>query len=139
MLPRCSCRPTNLCRVCSTYRQYLDCPINVPITNENFDYFFQGACAENYVASLFYFAGYEASKITPDAGIDYVVTNVARTQFLGEESVSAEVQVKSTLLDDTGASFCLSANELEFLCNGASRFTVFVLFHGFRIGLLIFT
>lgn len=103
----------------------------MPIESNDYQNFYQGTCAEYHVASLFYFAGYEASRISPDLGIDFVITNVARAKFSNDIARQAEVQVKSTILDETGAAFCIKEDELEFLCKGENRHTVFVLFHGF--------
>lgn len=87
----------------------------MPLTAEAYENFYLGTCAELHVASLFYFAGYEASKVAPDSGVDYLVTNVARRKFKGEKQKIVEVQVKSTVLDQTGASFYMTGDELEFL------------------------
>lgn len=107
----------------------------MPIKNNNFENFYQGGCAEMHISSLFYFAGYEASKISPDSGIDMVVTNIARSKFKNEMRRISEIQVKSTLLDDSGAVYSLDGSELNFLCSGEDRFTVFVLLHGFSGGI----
>lgn len=105
------------------------------MTSEQYEYFYQGSCAELYVSSLFYFAGYEASKVIPDAGIDLVVSNITRSRFVSNEQPRrCEIQVKSTLLDEKGASFAINEEELMFLCQQPDRYTVFVLFYGLTGG-----
>jgi hypothetical protein len=103
----------------------------MPITRETWENFFQGNFAEHHVSSLFYFVGYEAQKLSPDVGIDWMVTNVARARFNGEEPLQIEVQVKSALLDRKGAFLSMSGDELDFLSEGQQRYTVVVLLHGF--------
>ncbi|SDA53968.1 MULTISPECIES: hypothetical protein [unclassified Janthinobacterium] len=99
----------------------------MPITSSNWENFFQGAFAEHHVSSLFYFYGYEAHKASPDVGIDWLITNVARGRFFDEERLNAEVQVKSALLDQSGAFVAMDADEVDFLSEGEHRYTVFVL------------
>ena len=100
----------------------------MPITDRNCELFYQGSCAELHVASLFYFAGYEAQKVSPDTGIDLIVTNLARERFHGESSRTAQVQIKSALMDASGASITITADELKFLCASDDRYTVLLLF-----------
>lgn len=104
----------------------------MPITRDNWEMFFQGAFAEHHVCSLFYFYGYEVQKVSPDVGIDWMVTNVARVRFNNEDSLNAEVQVKSALLDQTGAFVTMHADEIDFLCIGEHRYCVFVLLSNLR-------
>lgn len=104
----------------------------MPITRENWEYFFQGTFAEHHVSSLFYFYGYEVQKASPDVGIDLLVTNIARTRFRGEPALNIQIQVKSGLLDQSGAFVVLPADELDFLCNGEDRYCVFVLLSNLR-------
>jgi hypothetical protein len=105
----------------------------MPITKDTFKTFYMGACAENYVSALFYFGGYELSKLSSDAGIDLLVTNVARAKFKTDESeTSARIQVKSALRDSTGARFCMSEEDLDYLCAAEDRFTVFVMLGNFE-------
>lgn len=101
----------------------------MPITQKNCELFYQGSCAELHVASLFYFAGYEAQKINPDIGVDLTITNLARERFNNDPPRVAQVQVKSALMDSTGASVAILEEELDFLCNSDDRYCVFVLFH----------
>lgn len=101
----------------------------MPITQDNCERFYQGHCAELHVASLFYFAGYEAQKSSPDIGVDLIVTNLARERFNNESQRAAQVQVKSALMDSKGASVAIPEDELDFLCNSDDRYCVFVLFH----------
>ncbi|MDQ8020953.1 MAG: hypothetical protein REI94_03890 [Moraxellaceae bacterium] len=104
----------------------------MPITRDNWENFFQGAFAEHHVCSLFYFYGYEAQKVSPDVGIDWMVTNVARARFNNEAPLNAEIQVKSSLLDQTGAFVKMHADEIDFLCEGERRYCVFVLLSNLR-------
>ncbi|UCV07028.1 hypothetical protein [Dechloromonas denitrificans] len=110
----------------SSLNFYVSIPL-MPITRDNWEYFFQGAFAEYHVCSLFYFYGYEAQKISPDIGIDWMVTNVARARFNNENPLNVEVQVKSALFDQTGAFVKMHADEIDFLCEGEHRYCVFVL------------
>lgn len=91
----------------------------MPIDSANWESFYQGAFAEHHISGLFYFYGFEAQKVSPDVGIDLIVTNLARVRFTGDAPLHAEVQVKSMLLDGTGAQVSISAQELEELCTGA--------------------
>lgn len=104
----------------------------MPITSENWENFFQGAFAEHHVCSLFYFYGYEVQKVSPDVGIDWMITNVARARFRNENPLNAEIQVKSALLDRTGAFVKMHADEVDFLCDGEHRYCVFVLLSNLR-------
>lgn len=104
----------------------------MPINSENWENFFQGAFAEHHVCSLFYFYGYEAQKVSPDVGIDWMITNVARVRFNNEDRLNVEVQVKSALLDQTGAFVTMDAEEIDFLCEGEHRYCVFVLLANLR-------
>lgn len=104
----------------------------MPITRQNCENFYQGSFAEHHVSSLFFLFGYEAQKVSPDVGIDFMVTNLAGVKFRGEEPVNIEVQVKSALHDEEGAYAMLSAEDLDFLCQGAERYCVFVVIHGLR-------
>lgn len=104
----------------------------MPITRDNWEKFFQGAFAEHHVCSLFYFYGYEAQKVSPDVGIDLVITNVARVRFNNEYRLNVEVQVKSALLDQTGAFVTMDVDEIDFLCEGEHRYCVFVLLSNLR-------
>lgn len=104
----------------------------MPITRDNWEYFFQGAFAEYHVCSLFYFYGYEAQKVSPDVGIDWIVTNVARARFNNEAPLNVEVQVKSALFDQTGAFVKIHPDEIDFLCEGEHRYCVFVLLSNLR-------
>lgn len=106
----------------------------MPIDHENCESFYQGAFAEHHICSLFFFYGYEAQKISPDVGIDLMVTNLARVRFHGEAPLHAEVQVKSVLLDENGAYASIFAEELEYLSTGDHRYCVFVVLHGLRGG-----
>jgi hypothetical protein len=104
----------------------------MPITKSNWGNFFQGAFAEHHVCSLFYLYGYETHKVSPDIGIDLLVTNVARTRFLGEAKIIVEVQVKSAISDASGAMVAMDSDELDYLCTGDDRYCVFVIFTGLR-------
>lgn len=104
----------------------------MPITRDNWEMFFQGAFAEHHVCSLLYLYGYEVQKVSPDLGIDWMVTNVARARFNNEDSLNVEVQVKSALLDQTGAFVSMHADEIDFLCIGAHRYCVFALLSNLR-------
>lgn len=104
----------------------------MPIDHENCEGFYQGSFAEHHICSLFYLYGYEAQKVSPDVGIDLMVTNLARVRFQGEDPLYAEVQVKSVLLDANGAYAKMSAEELEYLSTGEHRYCVFVIIHGLR-------
>lgn len=104
----------------------------MPITRDNWEKFFQGAFAEHHVCSLFYFYGYEAQKVSPDVGIDWMVTNIARVRFSNEAPLNVEVQVKSALLDQTGASVTMHSDEIDFLCEGEHRYCIFALLSDLR-------
>jgi len=105
----------------------------MPITHDNWENFFQGAFAEHHVCSLFYFYGYEVQKISPDVGIDWVITNLARARFNNEDRLNVEVQVKSALFDkNEGAFVGISVDEINFLCEGEHRYSVFVLLSNLR-------
>lgn len=104
----------------------------MPITHNNWEKFYQGAFAEHLVCSLFYFYGYEAQKVSPDVGIDWMITNVARVRFNNEDQLNVEVQVKSALFDQTGAFVSMDAAEIDFLCEGEHRYCVFVLLSNLR-------
>lgn len=106
----------------------------MPIDHENCGRFYQGAFAEHHICSLFFFYGYEAQKVSPDVGIDLMVTNLARVRFRGEAPLHTEVQVKSVLLDASGAYISMSAEELDYLSMGEHRYCVFVILHGLRGG-----
>lgn len=105
----------------------------MPILKEQFDTFFRGGAAEMHVASLFYLAGYEASRVTPDSGVDLIVTNAARSKLLGETFISRRVQIKSSIVDAFGASIKISDDELNFLCDEPDCFTVIVLMQELRV------
>ncbi|MDP9933496.1 hypothetical protein [Variovorax paradoxus] len=104
----------------------------MPINQESCESFYQGAFAEHHICSLFFLYGYEAQKVSPDVGIDLIVTNIARSRFKGEVPLRSEIQVKSVLLDASGAFASISAEELEFLSSGDHRYCVFVILHGLR-------
>ncbi|MEN7432398.1 hypothetical protein VA599_16770 [Chromobacterium sp. TRC.1.1.SA] len=106
----------------------------MPINSHNCESFYQGSFAEHHICSLFYLYGYEAQKVSPDVGIDFMVTNLARVRFRGEAPLHAEVQVKSVLLDANGAYACLSLEELEYLSTGEDRYCVFVILYGLKGG-----
>ena len=95
----------------------------------NYIQFFQGSCAESHIASLFQFAGFEVNKVTPDSGIDLIVSNIARSKFAREDAKSFFVQVKSCMMTKEKANFWLAEDELDFLCEGGNRFTAFAIFH----------
>lgn len=101
----------------------------MPLDTSSYVYFFQGACAESHIAALFQFADFEVTKITPDSGIDLVVTNIARSRFASETPKSINVQVKSTIMKDEFASFYIAEDELDFLSDGENRYTVFAYFY----------
>ena len=104
----------------------------MPITRDNWENFFQGTFAEHHVCSLFYFYGYEVLRGSPDVGIDWVVTNLARVRFNDDAPLHAEIQVKSALLDQSGAFVAMPADEIDFLCSGEQRYCVFVLLSNLR-------
>lgn len=105
----------------------------MPIIKDQFDTFFRGCAAEMHVASLFYLAGYEATRIAPDSGVDLIITNTARSKLLGEPFVAKRVQVKSAIVDAGGATLKLKKDELEFLITETDCFTVIVLLHELRL------
>jgi hypothetical protein len=104
----------------------------MPITHDNWEHFYQGAFAEHHISSLFYFYGFEVHKVAPDIGIDLLITNAARVRFKDAHPLSAEIQVKSALCDQTGAFVSMDANEIDFLCKGEQRYCVFVLLSKLR-------
>ena len=108
----------------------------MPINLENCESFYQGAFAEHHISSLFYLYGYEAHKVSPDMGIDLIVTNFARARFKGKPPLHNEIQVKSVLLDANGAYTTMSAEELDYLSVGEHRYCVFVILHGLSGGLV---
>lgn len=105
---------------------------HMPITRDTWENFFQGAFAEHHVGSLFYFYGYEVQKLSPDIGIDFLVTNIARSRFNGENSVHIEIQVKSALLDRSGAFVAMHGSEVDFLSQGDNRYCVCILLSNLR-------
>jgi hypothetical protein len=107
-------------------------PFAMPINAATWERFFLGSFAEHHVCSRFYFLGYEVQRLSPDVGIDWVVTNIARARFNGEPPMQLEVQVKSSLMDQTGAFPAMTSDELDYLCQGDHRYTVFVFLHGLR-------
>ncbi len=104
----------------------------MPITRDTWESFFQGAFAEQHVSSLFYFFGYEVQKVVPDAGIDLMVSNVTRARFNNELPVHIEIQVKSSLLDSSGAFIAMHSSEVDFLSVGEQRYSVVVLLSHLR-------
>jgi hypothetical protein len=104
----------------------------MPIDTSSYVNFFQGAFVESHIAALFQFAGFEVTKITPDSGIDLVVTNIARSRFAGEIPKSINVQVKSAVMKDESANFWIEEDELNFLSEGEHRFTVFAYFYDLK-------
>lgn len=107
----------------------------MPITRDNWEKFYQGAFAEHHVCSLFYFYGYEVQKISPDVGIDWMITNVARQRFNNEAPLNVEIQVKSALYDRTGSFVAMGGDEIDFLCEGEHRYCVFLLLSNLRGGI----
>lgn len=97
----------------------------MPLAPENYENFFLGTAAEFRIASEVYFHGFEASKCTPDFGVDLVVTNAARVRFKGEEPSSHHLQIKSTFVINNAATFYLSTQELKYLRSRSEVTTVF--------------
>lgn len=100
----------------------------MPITSESFRNFYLGQGAELLIASEFYLHGYEASKLSPDVGADYLVTNKAWQKFAGEDPVQFYLQVKSAPVVNGEARFYLDEAELDFLLSDETICCVFVCF-----------
>lgn len=97
----------------------------MPLAPDNYENFFLGTAAEFRIASEVYFHGFEASKYTPDFGVDLAVTNAARVRFKGEEPSSHHLQVKATFVINNAATFYLSMQELDYLRSRPEITTVF--------------
>ncbi|WP_426788013.1 hypothetical protein [Xanthomonas campestris] len=97
----------------------------MPLAPDNYENFFLGTAAEFRIASEVYFHGFEASKYTPDFGVDLAVTNAARVRFKGEEPSFNYLQVKATFVINNAATFYLSTQELEYLRSRSEITTVF--------------
>lgn len=96
--------------------------------NQNtYENFYLGNATEFWIASQLYFHGFEASKYSPDFGIDLVVTNAARAKFRGEELWTKFLQIKSTFLVGGKAKIYMNPEELEFLCSTPNIACVFCL------------
>ena len=100
----------------------------MPLDKNSYYNFYLGNCAEHYLMSELFFHGYEANKMSPDIGIDILVTNKARQYFQKEKAKLIYLQVKSTFLVNNKAVFFIKENELEFLLSDPSINTVFCFF-----------
>lgn len=87
------------------------------ITEINYEEFYFGHAAECYIQGEFYTLGYEALKTTPDIGYDLLVTNCARTKFLGEEPKQFNIQIKSRVCSANKTTFCIKKEDLNCLIN----------------------
>lgn len=80
----------------------------------DYEKFYFGEANEKYIQSEFYSQGYEALKTSPDIGYDLLVTNCARTKFLGEQSRQYNIQVKARVCYEKAV--CFFINEEDFNC-----------------------
>lgn len=105
----------------------------MPITAQSFPNFYLGTAAELHVASLLYIKGYECLRLSPDVGIDYLVTNRARIKFHSEIEKSIELQVKCTTGHNGKAALTIDADELEYLALDTNRYLAIVIYYDFDI------
>jgi len=100
----------------------------MPLHELNYENFFLGNAAEFWIASQVYFNGFEASKLSPDFGIDLLITNAARSKFKDEALSSRLLQIKSSFLVAGEAKIHVDPNELDYLASRAELATVFCFF-----------
>ena len=99
----------------------------MPLHNLNYENFFLGNATELWIASHIYLNGFEANKISPDFGIDLMVTNAARSKFKDEELTTRFLQIKSAFFIKDQAKIYLDSEEFEFLTSRNDLSTVFCL------------
>ena len=100
----------------------------MPITKQNYKNFYLGTGAEFHLMSAAFLLGYEAHKITPDVGLDILVTNKARQKFESADPINLFLQVKSTFLINGEAIFFIEKDDLDMLANDQSAVIVFCYF-----------
>lgn len=100
----------------------------MPIDETSYKNFYLGNGAEYHIMSELFLHGYEASKMTPDIGIDILVTNKARQYYEKKEEKSFYFQVKSTFLINDEAIFYLKEEELNFLISDPSIYLILCYF-----------
>lgn len=97
------------------------------ITKDNYEEFYFGEASERFIQSEFYSQGYEATKMSPDIGYDLLVTNCARTKFLGEEPRQYNIQVKSRVCYEKKVCFYIDETEYDSLIGDKNSYLVCVL------------
>lgn len=84
----------------------------MPLTAQNYENFFLGAAAEYRIASEIYFHGFEATKYTPDFGIDLGVTNAAQMHLKGASARSHALQIKAAFVLNGSARFYMRGEDM---------------------------
>lgn len=97
----------------------------MPITIENYRNFYFGTSAEFQIMSEVFLLGHEASKLTPDAGFDLIVTNKARQRFENSKPSCFYLQIKFAFEIDKNIRFYINRNEFDLLCADDSAVAVF--------------
>lgn len=97
------------------------------ITSNDYEKFYFGEAQEKYIQAEFYSQGYEALKTSPDIGYDLLVTNCARTKFLGEQSRQYNIQVKSRVCYEKSVCFFIKEEDFECLLKDVNGYLICVL------------
>lgn len=100
---------------------------NMKITNDNYEKFYFGEASEKYIQSELYSLGYEALKTSPDIGYDLLVTNCARTKFLGEPSRQYNIQIKSRVCMEKPVCFFVDEEDYDYLLKDENGYLICVL------------
>ncbi len=93
----------------------------------DYEKFYFGEAQEKYIQSEFYSQGYEALKTSPDIGYDLLVTNCARTKFLGEQPRQYNVQVKARICYDKPVCFFIKEEDFDCLLKDVNGYLICVL------------
>ena len=97
------------------------------ITCNDYEKFYFGEASEKYIQSEFYSQGYEALKTSPDIGYDLLVTNCARTKFLGEPTRQYNIQVKSRVCYENTVCFFIDEEDFNCLLEDENGYLICVL------------
>lgn len=97
------------------------------ITSNDYEKFYFGEAQEKYIQAEFYSQGYEALKTSPDIGYDLLVTNCARTKFLGEESRQYNIQVKARVCYEKSVCFFIKDEDFDYLIKDVNGYLICVL------------
>lgn len=97
------------------------------IEYDTYEKFYFGEAQEKYIQAEFYSQGYEALKTSPDIGYDLLVTNCARTKFLGEEPRQYNIQVKSRICYDKPVCFFIREEDFDCLLKDVNGYLICVL------------